>query len=125
MNTTSSAAAQQRILLRHRLRADRERAAHEAQRTRYTSTFLSRAPSPLKPLARKAFDAWELVKGREGTNPAFRVGQVDAELLDEELLQLLKGQVGDGLRLIGVSFRGVGKIGRGEREREADARLCM
>jgi hypothetical protein len=34
-----------------------------------------------------------LIKGRDGTRPAFRVGQVDAELLDEELLGLLKGQV--------------------------------
>ena len=107
-NSISIATAQQRLLLRQRLRADRECAAYEAQRIRYTSTFLSRAPSPLQPLSRKVFSAWELVKGREGTNPAFRVGQVDAELLDEELLQLLKAQVGDGLRLIGVSFRRCG-----------------
>jgi peroxin-2 len=31
------------------------------------------------------------------------VGQVDAELLDEELLELLKGQVGEGLKYLGVS----------------------
>ena len=31
------------------------------------------------------------------------MGQVDAELLDEELLDLLKGQVGEGLKYLGVS----------------------
>ena len=46
---------------------------------------------------------WKRIQGREGTRPAFRVGQVDAELLDEELLELLKGQVGEGLKLFGVS----------------------
>ena len=45
---------------------------------------------------------WNSIKGREGTRPAFRVGQVDAELLDEELLGLLKGQVGDALKYFGV-----------------------
>jgi hypothetical protein len=30
------------------------------------------------------------------------VGQVDAELLDEELLDLLKGQVGNALKYFGV-----------------------
>lgn len=45
---------------------------------------------------------WNSIKGREGTRPAFRVGQVDAELLDEELLGLLKGQVGDALKCFGV-----------------------
>lgn len=46
--------------------------------------------------------AWDTIKGREGTRPAYRVGQVDAELLDEELLELLKGQVGEGLKYFGV-----------------------
>lgn len=32
--------------------------------------------------------------------PAFRVSQVDAELLDEELLELLRGQVADALRYL-------------------------
>jgi peroxin-2 len=46
---------------------------------------------------------WNSVKGRDGTRPAFRVGQVDAELLDEELLGLMKNQVGDALKYFGVS----------------------
>ena len=104
MTTIDLAASQQRILLRQRLRAEREQAAREAQRNRYASTFLARAPRPLKTLTWKGFETWETIKGRDGTNPAFRVGQVDAELLDEELLQLLRAQVGDGLRLLGVSL---------------------
>jgi peroxin-2 len=45
---------------------------------------------------------WNSIKGRDGTRPAFRVGQVDAELLDEELLGLMKNQVGDALKYFGV-----------------------
>ena len=45
---------------------------------------------------------FDSVRSREGTRPAFRVGQVDAELLDEELLNLLKGQVGEALKYYGV-----------------------
>ncbi|CAK7234161.1 peroxisome assembly protein (Peroxin-2) [Sporothrix bragantina] len=36
----------------------------------------------------------------DGSRPAFRVSQVDAELLDEELLELLRGQVADALQYI-------------------------
>ncbi|EPE06703.1 peroxisome biosynthesis protein (peroxin-2) [Ophiostoma piceae UAMH 11346] len=35
-----------------------------------------------------------------GSRPAFRVSQVDAELLDEELLELLRSQVADALQYI-------------------------
>ena len=35
-----------------------------------------------------------------GSRPAFRVSQVDAELLDEELLELLRGQVADALQYV-------------------------
>ena len=45
---------------------------------------------------------WRLLSGRDGTRPAFRVGQVDAELLDSELIELLKAQVGDGLKFFGT-----------------------
>lgn len=50
------------------------------------------------PLAGRLAPLWDAVTSREGTGPAFRVGQVDAELLDDELVDLLRGQVGDGLR---------------------------
>lgn len=37
--------------------------------------------------------------------PAFRVGQLDTELLDEELLDLLKGQLWGGLKYFRVCMR--------------------
>ena len=37
------------------------------------------------------------------SRPAFRVGQLDTELLDEELLGLLKGQMWGGLKYFRVS----------------------
>ena len=45
-----------------------------------------------------------MIKGREGTRPTFRVGQLDAEQLDEELLDLLKGQVGEALKYFDVGL---------------------
>lgn len=36
--------------------------------------------------------------------PSFRVGQLDTELLDEELLDLLKGQLWGGLKYFRVCF---------------------
>jgi len=42
--------------------------------------------------------AWDSLSDPTGSQPSFRVGQLDAELLDEELLDLLKGQVGDALK---------------------------
>jgi peroxin-2 len=44
---------------------------------------------------------WRMLAGRSGTRPAFRVGQVDAELLDAELIDLLRSQVGDALKFFG------------------------
>ncbi|PHH71727.1 hypothetical protein CDD83_5110 [Cordyceps sp. RAO-2017] len=55
---------------------------------------MQRLPFPLSRLA----PAWEAASSREGTRPAFRVAQVDAELLDDELVELLRGQVGDALK---------------------------
>lgn len=40
--------------------------------------------------------------GTEGLRPAFRVGQLDTELLDEELLELMKGQLWNGLKYFRV-----------------------
>ena len=72
------------------------------QRSSPASAALSRLPFPLSNLGQYGVGIWNTVKGREGTRPQLRVGQVDAELLDEELLDLLKGQVGEGLKLLGV-----------------------
>jgi len=87
MPSADFAAAQQRIAAR---RSQRSRAQNEASAARAAA----RLPTPLSSI-------WNAIKGREGTRPAFRVGQVDAELLDEELLDLLKSQVGEGLKYFG------------------------
>jgi len=88
MPAADFAAAQERIAARRAQRA-------ASQRSRHDSTQATRAlPFPFR-------RAWDAIKGREGTRPEFRVGQVDAELLDEELLELLKGQVGEALKYFG------------------------
>lgn len=103
MSSTNFAAAQERVLERRRLREAEARARlAERQRASANSTTVRRLPYPLNRLPTSGWMFWDTVKGRDGTRPAFRVGQVDAELLDEELLGLLKGQVGDALKYFGV-----------------------
>ncbi|GAB7363259.1 hypothetical protein MBLNU230_g3541t1 [Neophaeotheca triangularis] len=96
------AAAQQRVLAR---RAAREAVARSEARERAASRAATvdflRLPPGLRVLAEQSLRAWETVSSPYGTRPAFRVGQVDAELLDEELLELLKNQAGEGLKLYG------------------------
>jgi hypothetical protein len=94
------AAAQQRIAAR---RAQRARAHHDASKSAAASTrSIARLPFPFSSFGSAGLSVWDSIKGREGTRPEFRVGQVDAELLDEELLQLLKGQVGEGFKYFGT-----------------------
>lgn len=88
MPAADFAAAQERIAARRAQRAASHRARHE------TAASTHALPIPFR-------SAWNAIKGREGTRPEFRVGQVDAELLDDELLELLKGQVGEGLKYFG------------------------
>ena len=102
MTSADFAAAQQRIIARRQLRATEARTRQEEQHNQRASSALSRLPFPLNGLGRNGLDIWDAIKGREGTRPAFRVGQVDAELLDEELLELLRGQVGEALKYFGV-----------------------
>jgi peroxin-2 len=90
MPAADFAAAQQRLAAR---RAQRARRHHEASLPSALSL-----PYPFSSLN----TAWDAIRGREGTRPFFRVGQVDAELLDEELLTLLKGQVTEGLKHFGT-----------------------
>lgn len=104
MASIDFAAAQQRVKERRRLNAAVARTRSLAQRNLQASNALTRLPFPLNSLAQQVLPVWDAVKGREGTKPAYRVGQVDAELLDEELLELLKGQVGEGLKFFGVRF---------------------
>lgn len=104
MSSANFAAAQKRVLERRRQREaeTRARIAEQQRASRVNRAAVERLPAPLNRLSGAGLALWDTVKGREGTRPAFRVGQVDAELLDEELLGLLKGQVGEALKYFGV-----------------------
>ncbi len=98
----SFAAAHGRVLSRQRAAATAASTRLSAERSAHASNPLSRLPYPFTTLGQRSLETWDVLKGREGTRPAFRVGQVDAELLDEELLELLRVQIGEGLRGFGV-----------------------
>ena len=104
MTSINFAAAQQRVEERRRLRAAEARTRLKPHQILQSSSALTRLPFPLNHLGQRSLQIWGAINGREGTRPAYRVGQVDAELLDEELLELLKGQVGEGLKYFGVHF---------------------
>lgn len=104
MTNPAFAQAQERLAARRAARASQSHAllAAEAQSRSQLRAQLTSHPSPLlRSLGSGAVALWDTVAAREGTRPAFRVGQVDAELLDEELLGLLREQVGDALKYIG------------------------
>ena len=101
---TDFAAAQQRILARRAAR-DHEAAALTTLQQHERANSLLRLPPSLRVLAHQTLNFWDDVKSPYGTRPAFRVGQVDAELLDEELLELLKNQAGEGLKLFGAHLK--------------------
>jgi peroxin-2 len=98
MPAADFAAAQERIAARRAQRAASQRTYHEPSQP---ARALSRLPFPFNSLSSAGFSTWDAIKGRSGTRPEFRVGQVDAELLDDELLGLLKEQVGEGLKYFG------------------------
>jgi peroxin-2 len=98
MPAADFAAAQERIAARRAQRAASQRTYHEPSQP---ARALSRLPFPFNTLSSAGFSTWDAIKGRSGTRPEFRVGQVDAELLDDELLGLLKEQVGEGLKYFG------------------------
>ncbi|KAF2711859.1 hypothetical protein K504DRAFT_453638 [Pleomassaria siparia CBS 279.74] len=102
MPAADFAAAQERIAARRAQRAAqlRSRPQH-ATSASVPTRILSYLPYPLNLVGGAGITSWNAIKGREGTRPEFRVGQVDAELLDEELLELLKGQAGEGLKYFG------------------------
>ncbi|KAF1981664.1 hypothetical protein K402DRAFT_364293 [Aulographum hederae CBS 113979] len=101
MPSADFAQAQARLLARRQQRQDALQARIEAQQSSRSAT-LGRLPFPLNSLNNTSLLVWDSIKGRSGTRPAFRVGQVDAELLDEELLELLKAQAGEGLKYFGT-----------------------
>ncbi|KAK4627231.1 Peroxisomal biogenesis factor 2 [Fulvia fulva] len=98
------AGAQRRILER---RAAREQAiAAESRAYQDTRTEqLTRLPPTIRTYAYDLLRYYDLLKSPYGTSPAFRVGQVDAELLDEALLGLLRKQAGEGLKLFGAHLK--------------------
>lgn len=98
------AAAQQRILARRAAR-DAQQSAAESLRQNERANNLLRLPPALRVFAHQTLNFWDGISSPYGTRPAFRVGQVDAELLDEELLELLKNQAGEGLKLFGQHLK--------------------
>ncbi|KAK4229695.1 peroxisomal biogenesis factor 2 [Podospora fimiseda] len=102
-NTNSFAEAQQRLAARRLSRERASAALIETQRSE--SALRARIAATQSPLLRRlgnsTLSIWDAISSREGTRPAFRVGQVDAELLDEELVDLLKNQVGDAVKYFG------------------------
>ncbi|ESZ96961.1 hypothetical protein SBOR_2643 [Sclerotinia borealis F-4128] len=93
--------AQQRLAARHQAREVAAQTHLNRRRNTAISQRVSSLPFPFSRLGTAGLTTWDVISGREGTRPSFRVGQVDAELLDEELLQLLKGQVGEGFKYFG------------------------
>ncbi|KAJ9658575.1 peroxisome assembly protein (Peroxin-2) [Neophaeococcomyces mojaviensis] len=94
----SFAAAQERILARQEARRQEAQTAYAAQQQALRSSTLGRLPYPFNRAASPLTSFWHTLLNSEGTKSAVRVGQVDAELLDEELLVLLKSQIGDALK---------------------------
>ncbi|KAI0837539.1 Pex12 amino terminal region-domain-containing protein [Hypoxylon sp. FL0890] len=106
MSSTNFAQAQQRLAARREAR-EREAqarliASHQASRA---WSEAARLPYPLNRLGSTSLSAWEVISSREGTRPAFRVGQVDAELLDEDLVGQLRDQVGEALKYFGGTIK--------------------
>lgn len=101
MTDSTFVQAQQRVAARRQAREAQAAARLAAARSAH-----SQAPISLPPFLRSipflpidtVTAALQGATTREGTRPAFRVGQVDAELLDDELVELLRGQVGEGLK---------------------------
>ena len=105
MTSIDFSAAQQRVLDRRKARIAAQQSKAHARSSAHALNASNNLPYPLNSLARTGIETWDTIKGREGTRPAFRVGQLDAELLDEELLELLKSQVGEALKYFGSHLR--------------------
>jgi peroxin-2 len=106
MSDSSFAQAQQRLAARRQARERESRARLAAHREASRAwSHVSRLPFPLNRIGGSSLATWELISSREGTRPAFRVGQVDAELLDEELVDLLRAQAADALKYLGASIK--------------------
>ncbi|KAK7757938.1 peroxisome assembly protein (Peroxin-2) [Diatrype stigma] len=101
-SNSSFAQAQQRLAARRQAREREASALQAAQRDASRAwSQVSRLPFPLNRAGSASLSTWELLASREGTRPAFRVGQVDAELLDEDLVGQLRDQVGEAVKYLG------------------------
>jgi peroxin-2 len=102
MSSPDFAAAQARVLAR-RAAAARPALIPPSSAPPTLPPALQNLPPALRSLASNTLSTWStLTHGASGTHtPYFRVGQVDAELLDDELLSLLRTQVGDALKYFG------------------------
>ena len=94
MTSDDFAAAQQRVFARQQKRIEEIQTTAES-RQQHAASSGQLAKTGL-------IQVWDRIKGREGTRPSFRSGQLDSELLDEELLELLRVQIRDGLKFLGV-----------------------
>jgi len=105
MSPSDFAAAHQRVLDRRRQRETASR-AQQNQDAAVTSSLLARLPAFLSPSISFASLNTTLsgALSRYGTSPSFRVSQLDSELLDAELLDLLKSQVSDALKYYSSHF---------------------
>ncbi|KAH7027640.1 Pex12 amino terminal region-domain-containing protein [Microdochium trichocladiopsis] len=106
MSSSNFAQAQQRLAARRLAREQQAQAHIAAQRDASRAwSQVTRLPYPFNRLGSTSLAAWELISSREGTRPAFRVGQVDAELLDEDLLGQLSDQVGEAVKYLGSNIK--------------------
>jgi peroxin-2 len=101
MSSTDFQAAQQRIAARRQAREASVASQPQVSPSSPLHKHLSHLPPSLNRVGRAGITLWDIMRGRSGTSPAFRVGQADAELLDEELLSLLRGQISAGLKYFG------------------------
>ncbi|KAI0392253.1 Pex12 amino terminal region-domain-containing protein [Xylariaceae sp. FL0594] len=106
MSASNFAQAQQRLAAR-RLAREREAQAQLAAHREASRAWaqVTRLPFPFDRLGSASLTTWEMISSRDGTKPAFRVGQVDAELLDEDLVHQLRDQVGEALKYFGTNLR--------------------
>lgn len=97
MSSPDFAAAQSRILSR---RAASSRLPSLPSQAPPLPPALLRLPPSLRTLVTSSLSAYQSIAERatSAPTPHFRVGQVDAELLDEELLSLFSGQVSEALK---------------------------
>ena len=99
MTSVDLASARKRAVARHAQRRRNERASTDSL------TGKQEATSPFQRIGISIAGAWNVINGPDGTRPAARVRQVDSELLDQELLSLLQGQVGEALKYFRVSWQ--------------------